>query len=67
MNERFWKIAWFVVKVGLKNFPRLFVSPLIGACRQLGETMAEMDAELAGLIASYDKRAERNPTRSFNA
>lgn len=66
MNKRFWKVAWFIVKLGLKYFPRVFVSPVIGAYRQVCETVDRMDAELAALIASEDQRAERNPTRSFN-
>jgi hypothetical protein len=67
MNKRFWKITWFVVKLTLKYFPRVFVSPVVGAFRQVWETLDRADAELAALIATEDQRAERNPTRSFNA
>ncbi len=65
MKMMTWKNILFIAQVNLKYFPRLLVSPIIGAFRQVWETMDRMDAEIDAF--EQNQRAERNPTRSFNA
>jgi hypothetical protein len=67
MKRDFWEYIRFVMKVQLRYLPRLFVAPLVGAVRCVWETVDRMDAEIDAFVAEQNQRAERNPTRSFNA
>ena len=67
MKSDFWEYIRFVAKVNLRYFPRLLAAPLLGAFRCVWETVDRMDAEIDAFVAQQNQRAERNPTRSFNA
>jgi hypothetical protein len=67
MNKSFWEAAWFVVRVGLKYSLRILVAPIVGGFRETSRLMARMHAETRAFVEAQDQRAERNPTRSFNA
>ena len=67
MKSDLWKSTGFVVKTSLRYFPRLLIAPLVGGYRDFCETMDRMDVEIRAFDANQNQRAERNPTRSFNA
>ena len=67
MKTDFWKSIGFVVKASFRYFPRLLIAPFVGGYRDFNQTMDRMDAEIAAYVAELNQRAERNPTRSFNA
>lgn len=67
MNRDSWEYIRFVLKVNLRYLPRFFAAPVIGAVRRVWETADRMDAEIDAFVARQNQRAERNPTRSFNA
>ncbi len=67
MNKETWAFLKFFLKLNLKHIPRVLVSPYVGAVRGVWEAKERMDAELDAFIAKRSQRADRNPTRSFNA
>jgi hypothetical protein len=68
MKNEAWELFKFVVKLNVRYFPRLFISPLVGAMRGVWAEADKMDAEFDEFVAKQDQRlAERNPTRSLNA
>ncbi len=67
MKSDFWEYIKFVLKANLRYLPRLYASPIIGGYRDFCKTMDRMDAEIDAFVAQQNQRAERNPTRSFNA
>ncbi len=70
MNNDALKYIGFVVKANLRYLPRLLIAPIVGIVggyRDFCQTMDRMDAEIDAFVAQQNQRAERNPTRSFNA
>jgi hypothetical protein len=70
MKSRFWKCTVFFLVLNLKYIPRLLIAPFVGLYRGMQyfhETMGRMDAEFDAFVVEENQRAERNPTRSFNA
>ncbi len=68
MKKQRWEYAEFIFKANFRYLPRLLIAPLVGVYRgyrYFCETMDRMDAEIDAF--EQNQRAERNPTRSFNA
>jgi hypothetical protein len=59
MSKEFREYIRFVLKVNLRYYPRLLAAPLIGAVRQVWETVDRMDAEIDAFVAEQNERVER--------
>lgn len=68
MKSQRWEWIKFTVRANFRYLPRLLIAPVVGLYRgyqYFCETMDRMDAEIDAF--EQNQRAERNPTRSFNA
>ena len=51
MNKKLWEFVKFSIVLGVKSWPRLFISPYVGAIRGILKEKARIDAEIDAYIA----------------
>ena len=51
MNKKLWEFVKFSIVLGVKSWPRLFISPYVGAVRGVLKEKAWIDAEIDAYIA----------------
>ena len=51
MNRKFWEFVKFSIWLGIKSFPRVFISPYVGAVRGVIKEKDRIDAEIDAYIA----------------
>ena len=51
MNRKFWGFVKFSIWLGIKSFPRVFISPYVGAVRGVLKEKERIDAEIDAYIA----------------
>jgi hypothetical protein len=50
MNKKLWEFVKFSILLGIKSWPRLFISPYVGAVRGILKEKARIDAEIDAYI-----------------